>query len=146
MYLFDTNVASALRFLDRQPPALRAWASRVPFEDCYLSVISRMEIEVGALRLERRDPASAVRLRQWIERELEPTFAGRILPVDERVALVCAPFHVPHPGPHPGPDPGPERDALIGATAIVHDLTMVTRNTRDFARCPVRLVDPWQLG
>ena len=136
MYLFDTNVVSALRFLDRQPPALRAWASLIDFSVCFLSVISRMEIEVAALRLERRDPTSAFRLRQWIESEVEPTFAGRILPVDERVALVCAPFHVP--------DPSPERDALIGATAIVHDLTMVTRNTGDFARFPLRLVDPWQ--
>jgi toxin FitB len=138
VYLFDTNVVSALRFLDRQPPALRAWGGLVDFSDCFLSVISRMEIEVGALRLERRDPTSAVRLRQWIESEVDPTFAGRILPVDERVALACAPFHVP--------DPAPERDTLIAATALVHDLAMVTRNTRDFARFPLRLVDPWQQG
>ena len=138
MYLFDTNVVSALRFLDRQPPALRAWASLVDFSDCFLSVISRMEIEVGALRLERRDPTSAVRLRQWIESEVDPTFAGHILPVDERVALTCAPFH--------GPDPSPERDTPIAASAIVHDLAMVTRNTRDFAQFPLRVVDPWQPG
>jgi toxin FitB len=138
VYLFDTKVVSALRFLDRQPPALRAWASLVDFSDCFLSVISRIEIEVGALRLERRDPTSAVRLRQWIESEVERTFAGRILPVDERVALACAPFHVP--------DPSPERDTLIAATALVHDLAMVTRNTRYSTRFLLRLFDPWQPG
>ena len=138
MYLFDTNVVKAMRFLTRQPLPFRAWAESVTFEHCYLSVISRMESEVGALRLGRRAPASAVRLRQWIEHEVEPTFAGRVLSVDERVAVACAPFHVP--------DPSPDRDALIGATAMVHDLTMVTRNARDFARFPLRVVDPWQAG
>ncbi len=138
MYLFDTNVVSALRFPDRQPPELRAWAIRIDFADCFLSVITCMEIEVGVLRLERRDPRSAVRLRQWVESEVQPTFAGRILPVDEPVAIACAGLHVP--------DPRPERDALIAATAMVHGLTVATRNVRDFAHFPLRLVDPWQGG
>jgi predicted nucleic acid-binding protein len=137
VYLFDTNVVSALRFPDRQPPGLLAWASRIDFADCYLSVITQMEIEVGVLRLERRDPRSAVGLRQWVESEVQPTFAGRILPVDEAVAIACAGLHVP--------DPRPERDALIAATAMVHGLTVATRNARDFRGLPVALVDPWQL-
>ena len=61
---------------------------------------------------------------------------GRVLAVDEQTAMMAAALHVP--------DPLPEMDALIGATAIAHDLTLVTRNTKDFERTGVRLLNPWE--
>lgn len=62
---------------------------------------------------------------------------GRILPIDERIADAAATLHVS--------DPLPEMDALIAATAIVHELTLVTRNTKDFTRTPARLLNPWEI-
>jgi toxin FitB len=136
MYLLDTTAVSAMRRPEREPAALRRWLTSIDVDQCFLSAITLLEIEIGVLRLARRDQRQAAPLRHWLDLVLRPLFKSRILPVDERVALVSAPFHVP--------DPSPERDALIGATAIVHDLTMVTRNTDDFRRFPLRLVDPWQ--
>lgn len=136
MYLLDTNIVSALRLPHKQPPELRAWAASIPFEQCFISVITMLEIEIGILRLERREPASAKLLRQWVEGEVKPTFGDHVLPVDTAVAMACAPFHVPNPSS--------ERDALIAATAIVHGLQVVTRNVRHFQHLPVRVIDPWQ--
>lgn len=69
-------------------------------------------------------------------RALLPAFSGRILPVDTAVAERSAALHVP--------DPMPLADGLIAATALVHDLVVVTRNAADFERTEVRLLDPWQ--
>ena len=66
---------------------------------------------------------------------MRASFAGRVLPVDDEVAVAAAALHVP--------DPMPEMDALIAATALVHGLTLVTRNIKDFASVPVALFDPW---
>ena len=102
----------------------------------YLSAITILEIEAGALMLSRRDsPAGAV-LRAWIDDQVLPAFEGRILAVDTAVAQRCAQLHVP--------DPRPERDALIAATALVHRLTVVTRNTADFQPMGVDLLNPWE--
>ena len=87
------------------------------------------------LRIGRKDAAQGKILRVWIDEQLLIRFEGRILPVDAAVALRCAPLHVP--------DPRPERDALIAATALVHGLTMVTRNVADFSSTGVRLLNPW---
>lgn len=134
-YLLDTNVLSDAR---RQAhPGLNAWLSAQPRADLAISVVSLLEIERGVLLLERRDPAAGVHLRSWLTTDVPAAFAGAILHVDERVARQSARLHVP--------DPMPEMDALIAATAMVHDLTLVTRNTRDFQRAGVALLDPWTL-
>lgn len=103
--------------------------------DLYLSVVTILEIEVGIARLQRHDHLQANRLELWLERIMTDGFLGRVLPVDIPVARCAAQMHVP--------DPRPERDALIAATAVVHDLTVVTRNVHDFADMAVRIVDPW---
>ena len=136
MFLLDTNVISELRKAgDGKADAnVVAWLSSVDATTFYLSAITLMEIELGILRIERRDPAQGARLRAWMDQHILPEFADRILPVDTAVALRCAPLHVP--------DPHPERDAFIAATALVHGMTVVTRNIADFAPTGVPLLNP----
>ena len=136
MYLIDTNVLSELRRRDRIDPRVAAWADSVHPVDLFLSAITILEIEAGTLMLQRRDKAQGAVLRAWIDDKVLPTFETRILPVDTAVALHCARLHVP--------DPRSERDALIAATALVHGLKLVTRNTADFAPMGVDLLNPWE--
>ena len=135
MYLLDTNVVSELRRPDRADKRVRDWAAKAPASLFYLSVITLLEIELGALLIERRDPAQGRHLHTWIDDILLPHFEGRILPVDTAVAQQCAKLHVP--------DPCSDRDALIAATALVHGMTVVTRNVADFERTRVPLINPW---
>jgi predicted nucleic acid-binding protein len=94
-----------------------------------------MELETGILRLERRDPRQGTALRTWLENAVLTAFNGRLLPVDIAVAQRCAALHAP--------DPRNDRDALIVATALVHGMTVVTRNTGDFEPTGVTLLNPW---
>lgn len=134
-YLLDTNVLSDARRQIR--PGLNAWLSTQPRADLAISVVALLELERGVLRLERRDPAAGAHLRAWLTTDVPAAFAGSILPIDERVAHRAARLHVP--------DPMPEMDALVAATAQIHDLTLVTRNIRDFQRTGIDLLDPWEL-
>lgn len=138
MYLLDTNVLSELHkaIKGKGDPRVTAWLADVGYAQCHLSTITLMELEIGVLRMERRDPLQGALLRAWLETRVVPEFAGRVLVVDEAVARHCARLHVP--------DPRPERDALIAATALAHNLTVVTRNTADFAPTGVPLFDPWR--
>ena len=102
----------------------------------FLSAITILEIEIGARAIERRDGAQGRALRRWIDEQIMPQFLGRILPVDELVAQHCARLHIP--------DPRAERDALIAATAIIHRMTLVTRNVADFKAMNVALFNPWE--
>lgn len=131
-YLLDTNVLSDAR---RQTfPELNAWLASQVRADLMISIISLLEIERGILQVERRDASAGQHLRAWLEAEIMPAFSGLILPIDVSVARTAAGLHVP--------DPMPEMDALIAATAIVHDLILVTHNTKDFERTGIRLLDP----
>ncbi len=138
MYLLDTNVVSELR----KQPAGRAnagvvtWAASLPSAAMFLSVISAHELELGVLLAERSDPAKGRVLRAWLNDTVLPAFDERILPVDHAVAVQSATFHVPAPAPY--------RDAFIGATALVHAMTVVTRNANDFARfAGTAVLNPW---
>lgn len=134
-YLLDTNVVSSLRRRDKAAPELLAWVDGVSPLDFWISVITVMEIELGAALVARRDPAQGDMLQRWIMDQVLPSFGERILPVDLAAARRCARLHVP--------DPRPERDALIGATALIHGLTLVTRNVTDFKEMQISLIDPW---
>jgi predicted nucleic acid-binding protein len=139
MHLLDTDVVSELRKVasGRADPRVTAWARSVPGAQLYVSVVTIHELEQGVRLAERADPARGAILRAWLDARVMTAFEGRILPVDLPVARLAASFHVP--------DPAPFRDALIGATAVVHGLTMVTRNRRDFERFGgVRILDPWR--
>ena len=137
MLLLDTNVVSELRKVGdgRADPGIMAWLAGTDASSCYVSALTLMELEIGILRVERRDPAQGNLLRRWMESRVMPEFAERTLPVDTTVALRCARLHVP--------DPRAERDALIAATALVHGMRVVTRNVADFAATGVPLLNPW---
>jgi predicted nucleic acid-binding protein len=117
---------------------LRPWSEEVDAGDLYISAITLQELEIGVLRAERRDPAQGAMLRIWLDAHVLPAFAGRILPIDAEVARRSASLHVP--------DPRPVRDGLIAATALVHAMTVVTRNTSDFEPTGVTLLNPWTGG
>jgi toxin FitB len=137
-FLFDTDIVSALRRPDRIDPRVLAWAQSVPAATTAISAITVLELEQGVLQIMRRDQAQGAVLRTWLDTQVLPRFEGRVPVIDTAVAQRCAALHVP--------DPRAERDALIAATALVHGLTVVTRNTADFERTGVPLLDPWQLS
>ncbi|MET4068943.1 putative nucleic acid-binding protein [Bradyrhizobium sp. S3.2.6] len=135
MFLLDTNVISELRRTDKADRNVVAWANAVPAANFFMSVISILEIELGARLIERKDATQGAVLRSWIDDQVLARFEGRILAVDTAVAQRCAQLHVPNPRA--------ERDALIAATALVHGLTVVTRNVGDFEPTGVALFNPW---
>lgn len=136
MYILDTNVISELRTSRRRTaPSVRKWADSVPTVSLYLSAVTVLELETGVLLLERRDARQGETFRDWLDNQVMPAFADRILPIDTTIAKRCATLHVP--------DRRADRDAFIGATALVHDMTVVTRNTVDFAPMNVAAVNPW---
>ena len=111
------------------------WISGQNAASFYISALTLTELEIGILRIERRDAGQADRLRTWMDRHVLPEFLERTLPVDSAVALQCARLHVPNPRA--------ERDALIATTAIVHGMTVVTGNVTDFEATGVGLLNPW---
>ncbi|GAA0769844.1 type II toxin-antitoxin system VapC family toxin [Ideonella azotifigens] len=137
MYVLDTNVVSELRKASagRADTNVVAWASKVATGTLYVSAITVLELELGILSLERRDAPQAAVLRVWMHSHVLPAFAGRVLAVDTAVALQCAQIHVPNRRS--------ERDAMIAATAMVHGMTVVTRNVADFQGTGATLLNPW---
>lgn len=136
MYILDTNVVSELRKAKKAHQKVKKWAQPLPSASLYISVISVLELEIGILLIERRDREQGAILRAWMDRHVLPTFSGRIMAIDTAVAQRCATLHVP--------DPRSDRDALIAATALVHGMTVVTRNVADFERMEVGVLNPWE--
>ena len=141
MYILDTNVISELRKGRKTHQNVRKWAERLPSASLYISVISLLELEIGILLIDRRDKdrrdkEQGAILRAWMDRHVLPTFSCRILAIDTDVARRCATLHVPNPRS--------DRDALIAATALVHGLTVATRNVGDFERTGVGVLNPWE--
>jgi predicted nucleic acid-binding protein len=137
MFLLDTNVVSELRKITagKANPGVTAWADSVDATDLFVSTITLMELEMGVALIERKDPSQGALLRSWMTQRVLSEFASRTLPVDTAVALRCARLHVP--------DRRGERDALIAATALVHGMTVVTRNVADFLSTDVAVLNPW---
>lgn len=136
-YLLDTNVVSELRkqSTGKADAKVVAWAKSVPADNLYLSVITIMELEIGALSIQRKDPRQGNLLRLWLDTQVIPTFSGRTIAIDISIAQCCAGLHIP--------GPRSERDALIAATAIVNGMTVVTRNLSDFESTGVKILNPW---
>ena len=138
MFVLDTNIVSELRKVrsGRANPGVAAWAEQVPSAQLFISAITIHELEHGVLLMERSDPSQGALLRAWLDQSVAAAFKNRVLPVDERIARRAAALHVP--------DPAPFRDALIGATALVNDMTVVTRDLKDFQRFDdVDVINPW---
>ena len=137
MYLLDTNVVSELRKVGagRADPKVAQWAQSVETASLFVSVITIQELEIGIQLAIRRDSTQGELLRQWMNQHVLPAFEGRVLSVDLAVVQRSAALHVPNPRP--------VRDGLIAATALVHGLTVVTRNLADFQPCGVTLINPW---
>jgi predicted nucleic acid-binding protein len=138
MYLLDTDVVSELRKVrsGKADPGVIAWASVVPSGQLFVSSITIHKLEHGVLLAERADPPKGAVLRRWLDDSVAAAFDPRVLVVDTRVRRRAAALHVP--------DPARFRDALIGASALVHKMTLVTRNTEDFARFDgPDVIDPW---
>jgi len=133
-YMIDTNVLSELR---RKSPnaGVVAWFTQRPPATLYLSVLTLGEIRKGIETVS--DEVRRQALIDWLETDLPTFFTGRVLPVDEAVAdrwgrLVAAAGR-----------PLPAIDSLLAATALEHDLVLVTRNVKDFAGLPVQIFNPW---
>jgi len=131
MYLIDTNVLSEAR---RGSPQALGWMRSVDPGRLYLSVITLGEIMRGIALKERSDPQAATHLSLWLMR-LRQDHAARILPVTDRVAVEWGRLSALRPRGG--------ADGLIAATAIVHDLVVVTRNVADFADSGAACLNPW---
>ena len=132
MYLLDTNVVSELR-RSRPHAAVLNWIESVPEEQLYLSAVTIGEIQAGIEVTRQQDPSKAEELERWLDGVMT---AYEILPVDASAFRVWAKLM------HRQSDTFLQ-DTLIAAVAIVHDLTVVTRNGRDFEHTGVRLLDPF---
>jgi predicted nucleic acid-binding protein len=139
MVLLDTNVVSELRKVraGKANKGVAEWSATVPSVRMFISVITIHELELGVLLAERTDPVQGAVLRRWLDESVNTAFRQRVIPVDEPIARRAASLHVP--------DPAPIRDALIAATALVHDLDVITRNARDFERfASLTVMNPWR--
>ena len=137
MFILDTNVISELRRESRADANVLSWAKGFPANQFFLSAITVLELQYGVLLKARKDPKQGQLLQAWLDQQILPHFAARILSIDEPVALRCAALHAP--------DPRSDRDALIGATALVHGMTVVTHNVSDFEGMGTSLLDPWEV-
>lgn len=139
MFVVDTNVVSELRKArsGKADKRVVAWAGTVTPGALFISAITVLELELGVLLAERRDAVQGELLRAWLDGQVLPAFAGRILDVDAAVARRCAALHVP--------DRRSDRDALIAATALIHGMSVVTRNVADYTPTGVAVLDPWSL-
>ncbi len=137
MYVLDTNVVSELRKVrsGKADAQVAKWADSVDAAALYVSAITILELEIGVLQMESRDPNQGAMLRAWMNEHVLPEFVDRVLPVDTAVARRCARLHVP--------DRHGDRDALIAATALVHAMTIVSRNIADFESTGVPVLNPW---
>jgi len=138
MLLLDTNVVSELRKVSdgKADSNVAAWEMKANANDMFISVITLYELEIGVLLIERRDPHQGVIFRHWLNDIVIPTFQHRLLPLDPTIAIRAAGLH--------DPDPKPLNDAYVAATALVHGMTVVTRNVADFQNMDVALLNPWE--
>lgn len=138
MFLLDTNVISELRKVQsgRSAPEFAAWAHASDEEQHFLSVASILELEIGILRLESKDPTQARILRGWLDDCVLQNFRRRTLPVTLEIARRSSYLLANGTKSYP--------DSLIAATAYVHNLAVVTRNKTHFAKAGIRVINPWE--
>ena len=135
MLILDTNVVSEAR----KPSGnrnVKTWLSGQDGDEMYISSVTVLELQRGISQSEKRgDKPQAAMLTRWLDDMVLPTFAGRILPVDHAIARLA--------GRLAWPSATDFRDAVIAATAMVHDAIVVTRNISHFQKSGVQWVNPW---
>lgn len=138
MYLLDTNIISEIRKLAKNKcdKNVADWVRSTSKDLMFTNAVVMMELERGVMSIERKDTTQGKLLRHWFEVDVKPAFHGKTLKIDEQTAQICAKLHIP--------DHAPENDAWIAASAIQHNLVLVTRNTADFARIGVKLFNPFE--
>ena len=138
MYLLDTNIISEIRKLAKNKcdKNVADWVRSTSKDLMFTNAVVMMELERGVMSIERKDTTQGKLLRHWFEMDVKPAFHGKILKIDEQTAQICAKLHIP--------DHAPENDAWIAASAIQHNLVLVTGNTADFARTGVKLFNPFE--
>ena len=134
-YLVDTNIVSELRKGPRANAGVIGWFAEVDDSDLYLSVLTVGELRRGVISIERRDAETARVLNSWL-RGLVDGFSERLLPVDKAIAEEWGRMNAAQSLP--------VIDTLLAATAKVHGLTLVTRNTKDVARTGIHCVNPFR--
>lgn len=134
MYLVDAPVVLELRKAKagRTDPGLAAWAAGLSRPQMFLSALSLLELESGANRVEKHDKTAGMALRAWIADQVMPAFDGRILAVDAAVVRQRGRLAL-----------ADTRNALLAATALLHGLTLVTRQTAAFKGARLKLFNPW---
>jgi predicted nucleic acid-binding protein len=135
-FLLDTNIISEIRKGERAHPNVANWVLRTPVKEMGTSVLVLAEIRRGIELKRRQDAAQAEALDRWFA-QMRTRIGDRVLPIDEPIAEAWALLSVP--------DPLPLIDGLLAATAKVHGLTLVTRNTADVVRTGVAILDPFKL-
>ena len=138
MYLLDTNIISEIRKLAKNKcdKNVADWVRSTSKDLMFTNAVVMMELERSVMSIEHKDTTQGELLRHWFEMDVKPAFHGKILKIDEQTAQICAKLHIP--------DHAPENDAWIAASAIQHNLVLVTRNTADFARTGVKLFNPFE--
>lgn len=135
MFLLDTNVLFEVRKSSCNQN-VRAWMTAQATDTLYISAITVLEIQRGiSLAAQRGDELQAELFTRWLDSQVLPAFAGRILPVDHKVGRRAARLT--------WADARDYRDPLIAATALVHGATVVTRNIKHFEASGVALIQPW---
>jgi len=133
-YLLDTNILSELRKESRCNTAVRQWFEEAASEDLFISVLVLGEIRQGVERIRQRDPAQARALEKWL-RWVAAEFADRVLPVDEKIADQWGRLGLRQPIP--------VLDAFLAATAITHNLIVVSRDEDGFRNTGAQVVNPF---
>jgi len=135
-FLLDTVTVSEFRKIGRIHPAVNEWQHRNLGDEMWISVVTPLEIRKGVHLVRQKDPVFAGELDSWLINTVLPGFRHRMLGIEISIALQAAEYRALH-----GLSPN---DSLIGATAKVHGLTLATRNTVDFERTGIDLVNPWE--
>lgn len=133
--LLDTNVLSEIRKGDRCDPNVSNWFSTIDQEFIYLSILVTGEVRKGIELKRAKDPTQALLLEQWLMK-IETHYFGRILPINAETCDIWGKLNAIRPLP--------VIDSLLAATALQHDLTLVTRNVKDMQDTGAKLFNPFE--
>lgn len=136
MFLLDTDVVSALRASAEKDAKLVEWADQQQVFNLYISAISILELKLAILEKRKNNSAHGEKLNTWLQQQVLPAFKGRIVAFDGEMAEYCAALHVPNPKS--------ERDAMIAATCIVNNMSLVTGKPADYRHIKINTINPWE--